>query len=278
VIWQAPPVGETYLQPIEVDPHGLRLIAEAYSTVTGVGVCSQTLLFRTDGTVVEVEVPAGFDGVVDVAFIGAEVLAVAYRATPDTFETALGLVSDAGTWVAVTIEGDLPEHHFVEACLVLPGTDTVALVLKVSGGDGDRDDDAIVLARLSGARLDVFTPPLFDDSLPGAQPLWDADGVVYPRLWNQVDGETAPVLVRAEWAAGQWVESEVLPSTALLLGPEMGEVVAQDASGTYWLRATDDQHGEVGNLLRLPYGARSPEPTGVDLSGITWFAWTEGER
>ncbi|MDZ4178895.1 MAG: hypothetical protein U1E29_06655 [Coriobacteriia bacterium] len=279
VIWRAPVEPDlAYLQLIEIDPRGHRMIGALFTQERGAEPRTRTLLFAADGSVSDLPHPEGFEGIADVAFTDDGILAVAYHATVDDFRTTVGLVSPDGGWTPLVVEGDLPEYQFIEAVLTRAGSEMVGLVLKIPGGTGDRDDDLLVLARRSGSRLGVETSPYYDDSLPGAQSLWSADGVVFPRMWSMTDGESTPTLVRVEWIGSEWVESELAEPGSVPVGLDGGGVVISDAAGGYWLREIgDDPHGAGSKLLYLARGEMTPRATGTDISDVDWFAWVEGE-
>jgi hypothetical protein len=135
----------------------------------------------------------------------------------------------------------------------------------------------LVLARLQGSTLTVVTPPLYDDSLPGAQPLLDADGVTYARLWPIQDTGWTPTMIRAEWTGNEWRESDVLPAGSVSAGPETGQAIAQDPLGGYWIKdAGEDGHGGVSTLVHVAPGSTSAELTDIDMTNVDWFCWVTG--
>ncbi len=278
VLWRTPAqAGPLYMRLIAVDPAGSCMAGEVYSDEWGAEPAQRVLLFEPDGSVRDLPRPDGYEGVSDVVFCDAGALAIAYHATLDEFQTTLGLVAPGGQWRQLTLEGDVPPHQFIESLSARPGSDLVGLVLKTAGDVDDRDEGLLVLARLEDSKLTVVTPPFCDDSLPGAQPLLDADGVVYARLWSTKEGVSAPTLMRVEWNGAEWVETEILAPGAVAAGPETGQAVAQGLDGGYWIRdAKGDAHGEGSTLLHLAPGAIAPEPAGVDISGVDWFSWVEG--
>lgn len=276
-IWRTPLAsGTAFLHVDGVDVDGSRMVGSLYTQVPGQEAQMQTLLFGTDGKVTEMARPDGFEGTADVAFVDGGVVALVYHATVDQFLTALGLVGSDGSWQSLVLEGEVPSHQFVESIVTSPGSDLVGLVLKLPGGEGDRDDDMFVLARLEERALVVVTPPYYDDSVVGAQPLWGADGIVFARMWTKQDGAFAPSVVRVEWDGSVWTEREVVASGLLQIGIESGQAVTSDSRGGYWLRSSgSDPHGVGSELRHLSAGSAIPEATGVDLSTVSWFAWVE---
>jgi len=279
VIWRAPDeLGSRQIYVMAVDPKGDGMVAELYSEEETGEPYQRVVLFTEDGTAVEMPIPEDREGVSAVAYCDAGVLAVAYRATLEEFQTTVGLVKPGEGWTTLELSGDVPEHQFVESITARPGSDMVGLVLKVPGGPGDRDDDLLVLARIEGTRLTVVTPPYHDDSLPGAQPLMTSDGVVFMRLWPIVDGRWTPTLMAVSWDGASWIEREVLPPGTVAAGPETGQAAAQEPSGAFWVRdAGSGAHGQSSRLNRLEPGASQLDPTDVDLSEVGWFGWVEGE-
>lgn len=273
-LWRPPAAGAADVRVEEVAPDGSQMVGVAFSAGDDPEV--QWLHFLPDGSARSLPLPAGFDDVVDVAFSGERVLVLAQRATKERLETRVGLVTDEGTWEDVEIRGELPEHHFVESLAAQPGSDIVGVVLKAPGGTGDRDDDALVLTRRDGAVLDSYTPPFWDDALPGAQSLWDAEGVVYARWWNMADGTVAPVIVCAEWSEGAWRETVLSEPGALVIPLEMGEVVAQESAGSFLVRAVNSRSDDpTSELARVRRGSTDVEQTGADVTAVQWYTWVE---
>jgi hypothetical protein len=239
------------------------------SLVTGL------VMMGPDGTSREMELPEGYESVSSATFVGGRALVVAYHATQTTFETQIGVFSEAGEWQSVSLEGPLPDHQFVEWVASAPGIDGVAVLLKVPGGVGDRDDDALVFARFESGVLRAYTDAFMDDSLPAASPLYAAEGVVYPRTWREVDGVPVVDLIVARWNGTAWDEETVLADGAIASGIETGHVAAQGADGALWIRSAPDDAGRA-TLMRLEGSAAKPQPTATVLDSIDWFAWIDG--
>jgi hypothetical protein len=235
------------------------------------------MLLGADASVEELPMPEGYEGVIGAAFAAdGRPLVVVYHGTMETFETQLGTYTDDGVWQPVTIDGDLPEYQFVERIAAVPGTDVIGLVLKTPGGTGDRDDEALVLARLEGLALTSYTAAFRDDALTGATPLWGTAGVVYPRMPSVVGLPDVVDLVRVEWNAGAWTETVVAEGLPLASGVETGIVAAQAPTGRYWVRMVEEgPHGAGAMLGELDPVEDMLTPTSLELSGIDWFAWFE---
>lgn len=277
VIWSSAPGEGVASTALAVDPNRPRVLC-AVSAVDGVTpVVPSLLLLGDDASVEQLPMPEGYEGIVGATFAadGRPLVAV-YRATAETFETQLGTYTQDGAWQPATVEGDLPEFQFVERIAAVPGTDAIALVLKTPGGTGERDDEALVLARLEGLALTSYTPAFRDDALVGASPLRDAVGVVYPRTPGAGGLPDAVDLVRVEWSAGAWTETAVAEGLPIASGVETGLVAAQDPTGTYWVRTRDDgPHGTGSFLARFDPATGALTPTSLGLVGIDWFAWFE---
>lgn len=280
VIWRSPADSDApYFELMEVSPRGDGMVGALYSDDWGTEYLQRVVLFEPDGSVHDMSLPEGFEGVADVAYCDAGLLAVADHATVESYETTLGIVGSDGRWTALTLAGEVPTHQFIESLTARPGSDLIGLVLKAAGGTGNRDEGMLVFARLAGSTLTVVTPPFADDSLPGAAPLLAADGVTYVRMWSGDSAALPPRMMSVEWSGTAWVEREVVPAGSVGAGPETGQAIAQDPEGGYWLRnASTDAHGQTSTLLHLLPGASKPEPTGVDLGGVDWFTWVQGAK
>ncbi len=274
VLWQTPDEQDLWIRIEEVDPDGPQMVGVGSAGVPD-GRNGHALVFRSDGSVESLSFPEGYEGMADVAFMGRDILVVAYHATREAFTTVLGAVDAEGTWHHLTLEGELPEYQFVERLAVLPGTDTVGLVLKTPGGTGNRDDDALVLARREGSALKVVSGVYRDDSLVGCVPLRDGEGVAFGRTWSG-DGASRSSYVRAEWTGSEWIESELASPEEAPVPVEMGEVITQDSTGAYLVRrAENDADRATSHMVRLKGAGSAPEPVGVDLTDIVWYVWLE---
>jgi hypothetical protein len=278
VIWESPK-GEAapLCQLMAVDPRAQRMVGELYGDRNEGAAPQHVVIFEPDGTVRDMPLPDGFEGVSDVAFCDAGIVVVANHATVETYETSLGLVEPGGGWTPLELAGSIPEHQFIESVAVLPGS-LIGLVMKIPGDIGDRDDDLLVLGALEGSTLTVETAPYYDDSLPYARPLGDAPGVVYARLWPVVDGVRKPSIVRAEWTGTEWIETSVLGGDSFGVGPETGQTVEQHPSGGYWIKdAQPYDHAEGSELLLLRPEEQQPTRMYTNMSGVSWFTWLVGE-
>ena len=277
VIWSSAPNEGLASDALAVDPTGPRVLCAASAVDGAAPVVSSLVMLGADASVEELPMPEGYEGVIGAAFAAdGRPLVVVYHGTMETFETQLGTYTDAGVWQPMTIEGDLPEYQFVERIAAVPGTDAIALVLKTPGGTGDRDDEALVLARLEGLVLTSYTAAFRDDALPGATPLWGAAGVAYPRMPSVVGLPDVVDLVRVEWNAEAWTETVVAEGLPLASGVETGIVAAQAPTGRYWVRTVEEgPHGAGAMLGELDPAEDMLTPTSLDLSDIDWFAWFE---
>lgn len=280
VIWRTPNrMDSRQLYIVAVDSGARGMVGELYAYGEDGEPFQRALLFEPDGSVREMPRPQDKEGISSAAFFDAGVIAVAYHATLEEFQTSLGLVAPGEGWTPLELAGAVPEFQFVESVVARPGSSLVGLVLKVSGGPGDRDDDMLVMAELDGSTLTVVTPPFLDDSLPGAQPLLDADGVVYVRLWPLTDSGWTPSLMRVAWTGSGWEEQQLLPPGSVSAGPETGQAVAADASGGFWIRdAGSSDHGDGSRLTHLAAGASAPDTADADLGNVDWFGWVEGVK
>lgn len=239
VIWSSSPNEGLASDALAVDPAGPRVLC-AVSAIDGVDAVSSLVLLGDDASVEELPMPEGYEGVIGAVFAAdGRPLVVVYHATMEAFETQVGTYTEEGVWQPVTVEGDLPEYQFVERIAAVPGSDAIALVLKTPGGTGDRDDEALVLARLEGSTLTSYTTAFRDDALVGASPLWGVEGVAYPRTPSAVGLPDVVDLVRVEWAAGAWAETVVAEGLPIASGVETGLVAAQGPTGTYWVRTVE---------------------------------------
>lgn len=275
-VWSAP--GPGYGGPLAIDATEplVVLAGEAGTPAAGGTAVDALVILRPDGTVSSHDLPAEFGSLSGATISQGRVLVLAHRATTETYDTALFALGDDGAWQPVRLEGDVPAHQFVERAVAVPQTDSLAVVLKTEGGTGDRDDEALVLARLTGDELVVYSAPFADDALPGIAPLWAEEGVVFPRTWRVVDGAPVLDIVVARWDGESWQERAVLEDADVASGVETGMAVTAGSEGVLWLRsAPSGAHGEGAQLLRLPEGAAAPESTGVDLSDVGWFAWVD---
>jgi len=78
------------------------------------GGTEDVVLFEPDGSVRRLSLPEAFDGVADAALVSGAPLVLAYRATPEVFESGLGTFDAGGTWRSVEVTGALPAYQFVE--------------------------------------------------------------------------------------------------------------------------------------------------------------------
>lgn len=274
VLWESPAPEDAWVQLMSVRADGHQMIGYLDDGRPGGSDVGRTVLFREDGSVVVLPVPEGYEAIQSATFVDDGILVVAYHATNEEFATTVGLVSSDGGWQDVTIQGDLPDHQFVDRVELLPATGTVAIVLKLPGGTGDRDDSALVLGTLDDGMLTVFTTALLDDALPGIEPLQDGEGVTYVRTWNMVSDAWRPLLVAAEWDGSAWQERVLTEPGDLAVDMEGGTMVAHSPTGDYWVRMSS--HAEFqgeSTLMRLASGAAEFEPTGIDLTGVDWFEW-----
>ncbi|MBN2248649.1 MAG: hypothetical protein JW733_08110 [Coriobacteriia bacterium] len=276
-LWEAPAEDGVLYLPLAVDATGPRmLVAVTSKGETGDEVTSLVLL-GPDGDAQLLETPEGYEGVLSATFVGEGVIAVVSHATSETFETLPGTFTTSGAWEPLALEGEVPAYQFIERVTTVPDTDAVALLLKTPGGTGDRDDEALVLAKYEGGTLVTFTTAFRDDSLPGASPLWGSEGVVFPRTWRVADGAPVVDLVTAVWADGEWTERVLLEAAAIASGIETGQVATQAEDGTLWVRsAGTGDHAEGGSLLRLDAQATTATEMGTGLAGVDWFVWLGG--
>lgn len=276
VIWETPEAfTEGDVEIVEVAPDGSRMIGVLRMEAEGSDPATRTLLFDESGGMKELVPPAGFNEFSDADFVAGGILAIAHRSKADDVRTEVGVFDGEGRWQSLNIIGDFPEYQIVEACHSRWGSDLVGLVLKLPGGAGTRDDRMLVLARLSQGSLRVVTPAFYDDALSGGRPLWDADGIVYPRLWQTPEGVLAPSFLRVDWGGASWVEREVLPAGVVSFVAESGIAIAHDPAGGYWVRAPYDVHIQGSGLLSMPPGGQLTQ-TGIDVSRVSWFAWVQG--
>lgn len=274
VLWESPAPEDAWVQLMSIRADGRQMIGFLDDSRPGESDTGKTVLFREDGSVVVLPVPEGYEAIQSATFVDDGVLAVAYHAAKEEFDTTIGLVSPEGRWQEVTLAGELPDYQFVDRVAVLPATGTVGIVLKLPGGTGDRDDSALVLASLDDGMLTAFTPALFDDALPGIEPLQDGEGVTYVRTWNIVDDEWKPILVTAEWDGSAWRERVLTEPGDLVVAIEGGRMVAHSPSGDYWVRMSSHAEFEgESTLMRLADGAEELEPMGIDVTGVDWFEW-----
>ena len=276
-LWEAPAEDGVLCLPLAVDAADPRMLVAVTSPGETGGQVTSLVLLGPDGDAQLLETPEGYEGVLSATFVGDGVVAVVSHATSETFETLPGTFTTSGAWEPLTLEGEVPEYQFIERVTAVPGTDAVALLLKTPGGTGDRDDEALVLARYEGDTLVTFTTAFRDDSLPGASPLWGSEGVVFARTWRVVDGAPVVDLVTAVWADGSWTERVLLEAAEIASGIETGQVAAQAEDGTLWVRSVGTgDHAEGGSLLRLDAQAATATDTGTGLAGVDWFAWLGG--
>lgn len=274
VVWSAAPKDGTGLLVVAVDPLAPRVLCAAVSADQSVG---SLVLLDADGTVEELPMPEGYEGVIGAVFVAdGRPLVVVYHTTTETFDTQLGVYERNGTWRPVSLAGELPEHQFVERIHQVPATDAVALVLKTPGGEGDRDDEALVLARLEGEKLVSYTAAFRADALVGATPLWGVEGVSYPSPSN-ADEPIGPMdLIQVAWNGRTWVETPVAQGLALASGVETGLVTAHAPDGTFWVRSVGKgPHGLGTSLASIEPKGVGLVSTGLDLTDIDWFAWHE---
>lgn len=274
-IWEAPASAPVDVRIEEVDPAGIQMLGYA-AEMCGDTLVQHDLVFRPDGTVDEVPIPEDYDALLDAGFLRDGLLVLAYHATNEEFSTSLGVVGSTNGWRDVMIEGDLPEYQFVESLAVLPGTNTVALVLKLAGGTGHRDDDALVLAELEDDTLRVTSDAYWDDALPGCDALWDGTGVMVGRTWSETD-DGSSAFVRVEWTQGAWTEQVITAAPEVPVPLERGGVMAQDASGGYWFRRVSPDAAAASELVRVEAIGEAAESTGIDVTQVMWFAWVEGQ-
>lgn len=273
VLWEAPST-QTLIQLEDVAPDGTQMVARVTPDLNDLSTVRH-VVYRPDGSVDELPMPEGFEDFQDVGFMGQDVLLLAYHATREEFASKLGVVGTDGRWRDFEIVGDLPEYWFLDSFVTLPGKDVVGLVLKTQGGSDNRDDDVLVLAKRQGTRLEVFTTPYGEDSLPGCEPLRTGQGVAFGRVWNDNMSSDATVYVRAEWTGTAWAESVIAPTTFSSI-IERGDVLAEGPAGDFWLRsAANAGHGTESTLLRLSAGSSAPVDTGIDATDIAWFCWIE---
>ncbi len=275
-VWEGP--DGVLLERVALDVQGERLAALVRARTASATVEPGTLVtIGADGGATICEMPDGYEEVFSGAFLqGGDLLVVAAHTTKETIETTLGAVDASGAWRSLAIAGSLPTYQFIESVYAIPGTDAVAIVLKTPGGPGDRDDEALVLARRDGDVLRVFTEPFGDDALPTAAPLWGAEGVVVVRARFADEQGASPVadLVEIRWQGNVWSERVRLTGGAIANGIETGGVVAAAPDGTLWVRsAPSGAHGSGTGLLRLASSASEPETVSVDLSDVFWFQW-----
>jgi hypothetical protein len=273
VVWAAPVAdGGVSYTAIAVDADGPQVLCAGAEAQTG--AVRSLLLLRADGRVEELAMPEGFDGVTSGTFVSGRPLAVLTHATSTEYTSQIGTFSDGGAWQPVELTGRLPDYQFVERIALVPDTDAVAVVLKTPGGPGDRDDEALVLARFEGGALTAYTEAFRDDALVGAMPLWGAEGVVYPRTPSRVGLEGVVDLVRAVWTGTAWQEEVVTEGAPLATGIETGIVAVQDPSGLYWVRqAGEGPHGAGTTLASFDVARDMIVPYSADLSDIDWFVW-----
>jgi hypothetical protein len=279
-LWSAPDAEGVSCVPHAVDGESRRMLLEVLRA-DGVGPAGTSLvMLGADGATTVLVPPEGYEGISSATFVGGRALVVVDHATPSTFDTLIGMYSDEGVWQEVPLRGTVPEHQFVEWVVAVPGTDVFAVLLKTPGGTGDRDDDALVLARLSDDGLLVHTDGFPDDSLPGASPLYGVEGVVYPRTWRVVDGSPVVDLVRARWTGTDWEEQVVVEAGAIASGIETGQVSAQDSDGVLWVRSVAEGAGSPVLLSLDPaIEGAEPMPTALVMDSIDWFTWVDaGDR
>lgn len=232
-------------------------------------------LSAPDGTVTPIVLPKAYDTASAFAFAsdGRAIGLLALYGT-ESIEATLGVVAGDGSWRALRLTGTLPRFQYVENIFAVPGTDVVAVVLKTQGTPANRDDEALVLARISGDEIRSFTTPLGEDSLPNAVPLWGADGVLFVRTWRS-DAARGVVadLVRATYADGRWVEDVLVEGGDITTGIESGSVAVAMPDGTVLVRSPG-QGGEsdTQTLLQVGDGGRL-SPTGMDVTGATGLVW-----
>ncbi len=273
VLWESPPPAEAWVQLTAVRPDGRAMVGVVSTSEGGGEPIEQTVVFGEDGSVDAIALPEGFGGA-RAAFVGDNIVLAAYHLTQDDIEDRLGVVSPDGQWADIEISGDLPSYQFIDAVVALPDSETVGLVLKLPGGTGDRDDDALVLGTLSGRTLDVWAGPLYDDALPGARALRDGEGVSFVQTWNMADGAWAPILVRAEWDGTSWIETALTAPGDIAVAVEAGEQLAVGAQGTYWVRTSvDPEYVGESTLLSVSAAGDGPAHTGIDVTDVSWFEW-----
>ena len=274
-LWTVPTDAGVTCVPLALDGSGQRMLLEVRSRDASGIPAPLLVMVGVDGAGRALDLPAGYEGVSSATFAGGRALVVASHATPSTFETSIGVFSGDGAWRTVPLEGRTPEYQFVEWVAAVPGTDVFAVLLKTPGGTGDRDDDALVLARFDSDVLTVQTDAFGDDSLPGASPLHGAEGVVYPRTWREVAGVPVVDLVIARWTGTAWEERIALDAGPIASGIETGHVVCQGADGTLWIRSAAEGANDP-ILLSLDSRGAKPRYTAAALGTIDWFGWIDG--
>jgi hypothetical protein len=274
-LWEAP-VGVRYsFADVELSSGRMAVITAPIDPTVPTPGDQRLAIVSRDGEVVGPTLPEEFGSVWSASFgPDGRLIVLAARFGTDEMDTALGAVGADGTWRDLLIEGELPDYHFVEKAMPIPGSDAVALVLKLPGAPGNRDDEALVLARLAGDTLKVFTPEFADDSLVSAAPLWAAEGVVFPRTWREVAGQPVVDLIEVVFDGSAWAERTLVEAGELATGIETGEVVAAAPDGVYWLRsAPTGSHGAGSKLMKLDAKTLKMETAAVDLGDIEWFRW-----
>jgi hypothetical protein len=272
VLWQPPEGSGVIHTPLALDAESRKMLLEVMPDDAIGGQAVGLVMLEPDGSARELELPAGYEGISSATFVDGRALVVVNHATSETFDTLIGLYSESGAWQPVDLAGPLPDHQFVEWAVAVPGTDSVAVLLKVPGGTGDRDDDALVLTRLDGGTLSAYTDAFMDDSLPGASTLYGDEGVLYPRTWREVDGAPVVDLVIARWNGSAWDEV-VFETPGIASGIETGRVAAQGPDGTLWLRSEPADAGM--RLASMREGAADTVPTDVSMDSIDWFTWVD---
>lgn len=275
VLWEAP-LGQPPVQIEDIAPNGTQMLGSVVEGEYG-RTTTRHIIFRSDGGGEVLPLPKGFEDIADAGFMGEDLLVLARHATAEDYSTQLGVVGVDGRWNDLTISGQVPDHWFIESFVTFPGSDVVGLVLKIGSGTGDRDDDAIVLAKRSGTDLQVFTPAYADDALPGCEPLWNGQGVVFGKPSTEPASDAA-AYVRVVWTGTEWVESIIAPTTSTSI-IEQGDVIAEDTAGNFWVRSTGSGgHEATSTLLRVPNGTSTPQDTGIDATGVEWFRWIDVAR
>lgn len=270
-LWE-PDAQEAHAQLVDIAPDGSQMVGWMWRDASGEG---EAVWFLGDGTTRTIDLPKGFESIGGVGFYEEGLLVLTSKTGPDQIQTKIGLIDPHGQWKDCTLSGDIPEHWYIESMACLPNTEVVALVLRIGSGTGNRDDDALVLARRNGTDLNVFTTPYAEDSLPGCVPLRTAEGVAFARTWSDNPASDATVFVSAIWSGSEWNES-VLAPTNFLSVIERGDVIAQDSAGGFWLRSAGGQgHEAQSSLQYLAPGSTSPRDTGIDVKDIWWFRWIE---